>query len=142
MKLKHILIAALGPVIVLALGICIYQSLKRGELSLIGVVVGIYYFIPAILFTLSFVALLGWMNKLSRVFSLLIGQLILSVILCLIFLTLWIVFEGSPYNYRGMSFSTYWIKELKRYWLPLVYFGNTIPVILKILTRNRKSNGK
>lgn len=140
-KLKHILIAALGPVIALSLGICIYQSLKRGHLDLIGIVVGIYYFIPTILFALIYVALQNWLTKLNLIFSSLLAQLILSLLLVLLLLTLWIVFDGNPRNYRGMSFSAYWVEELKRYWWPLVYFGITIPVILKILTRTRKPNG-
>lgn len=141
-KLKHILIASLSPVIALSIGICVYQSLKRGSLDLVGIVVGIYYFIPAVLFTLGYVALQRWMSNSVPFFLSLIGQLTLSLVLVLLLLTLWIVFEGSPYDYRGMDFSVYWVKEVKRYWWPMAYFGVTIPIILKFITRNRKSNGQ
>jgi hypothetical protein len=130
-KLKHILIAALGPLLFFSLGLCVYQSLKRGKLDLIGIVVGFYYFIPAVLFTLIFVAL----RTDTKMFSSLIGHFFLSMILCLLLFTLWTLFDGGPRNFRSKGFSSYWISELKRYWPPLVYFGITIPIILKMLGR-------
>lgn len=139
----HLLKAVFWSLLLFAIGFSSFISIKEGEFNLMGLVISIYYLIPVFLFGLSYVTVLSWLVdnlKFRHLSSSLATQVVLSLTLGLLYFTLWIWIDGGPRDYRGIHFSSYWIGELKQYSLPLVYFGITMPVILKILTRNRKSN--
>ncbi len=143
LKLSHILKAAFWSLLLFAIGFSLFISIKESEFNLMGLVISIYYLIPIILFALSYVALLSWLiDKFEFLSSSLISQIILSVTLGLLYMTFWIIYDGASHDYRDMNFFSYWIRELKRYWLPLIYFGITIPVILNIIIRKTKPDGK
>lgn len=141
-KLKHILIAALIPVLVLSLGMSIKESIRFQELNLIGIVVGMYYAIPSVLFSLGLVSLLRVSNKLGLNFisMSLIGQLVLSLVFVLMFLTLWVWYDGGTYHYFGKGFFAHWAQELKRYWMVVLYFGLTVPILLRLFMKRRAKN--
>jgi hypothetical protein len=139
MKLKHILIAAFSPLIVLSLGVCVYQSLKRGHPDFIGIIYGIYYFIPVAVFTLTYAELLKWSGKLNvGLLSSMIAQLTLSLLLALMLLTLWVLFDGSMHHYFGKRFFTHLTLELKRFWMIVVYFGLSVPILLRLSMKRER----
>lgn len=143
LELRHLLKAVFWSLLIFAIGFSGFISLNEKEFNLMGFVISVYYLIPVILFALGYVTLVRWLigqRKLKYLSSSLAGQVVLSLVLGLLYITLWIVYDGALRDYRDMHFSSYWIGELKRYSLPLGYFGITIPVILKILVGTRNPN--
>jgi hypothetical protein len=139
-KFSHIIISALVPLLLLSLIFCVYQSYKQGEMNLTGILFALYYIIPVVFFTLLYVGIvesLIILNFNSLLVSMLC-RIMLALMLGLLVLTMWVLFDGGMYKYDKMGFSQYWLRELKRYWFAIAYFGITIPVILNILLLKAK----
>lgn len=139
-KLKYILLSALIPVLVISLVMSIQTSLRLNELNLIGIVIALYYFVPVILFTFAYVGLLRGARNLGFDFfaTSIIAQFSTSIILALLFFTVWVLLDGSTNNYRGLSFPTYWTSELQRFWMPLIFFAVPIPILLMLFGKQKK----
>ncbi|HTH54581.1 MAG TPA: hypothetical protein VL728_00960 [Cyclobacteriaceae bacterium] len=142
MKTKNILIAALAPVVIVSLILSIYESFKHQEVNLIGLIILLYFVIPSIIFTVCYAALLEGMYKLTPepLFNSWVTQIVASILLGFIFMTLWITYDGNSQNYGGHGFAVYWMKEAAQ--LQWVLFGYCISVsgVLILLTRRSSSS--
>jgi hypothetical protein len=142
-SIKNILKSVIISLLIFAVAFSLIASLRGREFNLMGLVIAVYYLIPVILFTLTFVAsLTSLMRGKKAIAELLISQIVIALLIGLLFLTLWVVYDGGAYHYDKLPFFTYWVRELKIYWLPIVYFGVTIPAILYTLSKLKKQDGK
>jgi hypothetical protein len=136
-KFKKIIITILVSLLIFSIAYSFYASLKSGGIHLGGLVLFVYYLIPVTLFVLVFSLVGSVFFKLDNYKAyLLFAQIVFSLLLAIVFFTLWVVFIGSWKNYRGIDFTGYWLMELGRYWVPVVYFGVVVPLFLAIINRN------
>jgi hypothetical protein len=134
---QQILIAASAPLALVAMVTWCISMIKHSEINGIGIIVAIYYFIPALLFSFLFASFINFLNRHGLLFlsSTLIGQAIVSLVLLIVLLSLWVLFDRGP-GYHEMGFRRYWWLQLKLYWFSLIFFAMSIPLTFYIV-RNR-----
>jgi len=137
-KLKHIFVAAITPIAIHFLGALIEGSIRYGTLDLSGLIIVLYFSVPCFLFTLTLVGFLRLCHRLGWAFAdAFMGWIALSLILVLMFFTLWIGYDGSMNDFRGKGFFGYWAREFERNWIGIVYLGLTVPVILWLAVKRK-----
>lgn len=134
-KIKHLLIAGLCPLVLFCLIQSIISSLKFTELNLIGLVMLMYFVIPVLLFTWIFTLLVERVEKLNQVFSNVLAHLVLSSMLCFLLVTLWILIHGSQRDFEDQNLWTYWMDALSSSLYLLVYFAVSIPITFWLLRK-------
>jgi hypothetical protein len=136
---KQVLFLTIGQLLVFAFSMSVYGSVKDSELNLIGVIAAIYYCLPAILFNSIYLASLNALKESSikHLVTSIFGQVLLSMTIGLLVLTLWVLVDGESYNYDKTNPASYWFSESKNYLIPLIYFGVTSPIIIYIIAKEK-----
>jgi hypothetical protein len=142
-NLKHILIVALIPVVAVSLFMTTYYTILYKEFAPGAIIViSIFYGIPSIFFSITLITFLRVLNGLglNTLTMSLVGQLVLSLVLALIFLTLWVWYEGFMYYSWRIDFYTLWVNNFKSFWIHLLYFGLTVPILLRFFMKRVDKN--
>lgn len=129
---KFTFIAGVTSLTFFSIGWILLNTVKIGQLNLMGVILFVYFLIPVGFY----VGVFGCVRKLfPKPSDSLIAQIFISLLIVLLIVAMWIVVDGSAYNFRDIGFISYWMREAERFVFVALYFAVAIPSLSIYLNR-------
>ena len=140
-KIKSLLFSAFCSLIILVAWMLVVESIKLQMLDLSGLVIGAYYFVPVLLATFIYGVLFNVLfRKKIRYKNNLWFQIITYLFYWLVLVSLWVLAVSHPGDLSDTGFITYFWPEIKRYSVPIIYFGISIPLLVYLFGKRWKTN--
>lgn len=133
-KLRYFLTSFFGSLGIFILITYGHSLISGGDRSLIAITgrILIYFTVPVFVLVAMDTYRPGLVSK--KVPSVYV-QVVQSIVLLVVMLTLWSALEGRGSRYLQMGFFNYWLRVLQGYGFAIVYFSLAIPILLKLSMR-------
>jgi hypothetical protein len=138
-KIKVIIATILISLIVFSLGYSFIGSIRTGGIHYGGILVLLYYFIPATIVVLVYSLVIRNVKRFfqsnSKINDIILS-IVISFVLVVFMFTFWSFYDFTTRNISD-KFHEYWLIEFIRFSAPITYFTFSVPLLFRYFNKQQ-----